>query len=70
MIGISGPSSSTSALVTPQPASAAITCSTVETVTPSRLRSTVQRRVSDTRSQRAWTIASRPVTSRRLNQMP
>ena len=34
MIGISGPSISTSALSTPRPASAAIRCSTVATVAP------------------------------------
>ena len=70
MIGISGPSMSISALSTPQPASAAITCSTVETPTPAPFDSTVHSLVSETASKRAGIIWSRSLTSTRQNQTP
>ena len=70
MIGTSGPSMSISTWVTPVPASAAIRCSTVPTDTPAALVSSVQSRVSLTRSQRAGIRLSRSVTSTRRKRMP
>jgi hypothetical protein len=69
-IGTSGPSISIRALVTPVPASAAIRCSTVETVTPSSLASRVQSCAGTTLCHSADTIAFRPTTSVRRNQIP
>ena len=66
-IGGSGPSTSTTALSMPQPASAAITCSTVPIRAPSLSASTVARRVSTTRSKRAGMSTPRSV---RRNTMP
>ncbi len=70
MIGTSGPSMSTSAWVTPVPASAAMMCSTVPSDTPASLRSSVQSVVSATRSKRAGMTLSRSVTSTRRKRMP
>ena len=70
MIGTSGPSISIEHVVTPVPASAAITCSTVATETPAALLSRVQSVVSLTRSKRAGIRLSRSVTSTRRKRMP
>src|SRR5690606_4994613 len=70
MIGISGPSISTTALSRPRAAKAASTCSTVDTLAPSLLASTVQRRVSVTWSHFAGMTLSRSVMSVRRKVMP
>ena len=54
----------------PQPASAAMTCSTVETVAPVALISRVQSAVRSTAFQRAGIIPSSSDMSERRNQIP
>ena len=63
MIGISGPSISTSALSTWRPASAAIRCSTVATAAPVESPSTVQSAVCVTFDHLASIRRSRPFGS-------
>jgi hypothetical protein len=53
-----------------KPASAAMTCSMVETETPSAFSTTVHSFDGVTASQRAGTIGSRSATSVRRNQTP
>src|SRR4051812_20992384 len=68
--GTSGPSISAMALSRPKAAKADSRCSTVETLTPCLLERTVQRRVSDTLSQRAGMVLGRFLISVRIKVTP
>ena len=70
MIGISGPSISTTALSTPDMTRAAIRCSMVETVTPAALVITVPSWVLQTASPLTGTRLSRSCTSVRTKTTP
>ena len=70
MIGNSGPFNSIIALFIPQPASAAITCSTVDTLTPSSFSKRVQSSVWTENCQLAHIKSFPAATSVRRNHIP